>query len=69
MEQLLLTYGLPKKSVSAKVMVYKNMKALVCSPDGNTDFFDIAVGVLQGDIAPYLFIFCVDTLDIHRSYK
>ena len=29
----------------------------LCSPDGDTDFFDIVTGVLQGDIlAPYLFI-------------
>ena len=41
-------------------MLYKNTKAMVHSPDGNTDFFDI-VGVLQADtLAPYLFIICRD---------
>ena len=30
----------------------------VCSPDGDTDFFDIVAGVLQGDT--YLFIVCLD---------
>ena len=31
------------------------------SPDGDTDFFDIVAGVLQGDIlVPYLFIICLD---------
>ena len=37
------------------------MKVKVCSPDGDTDFFDIVAGVLQGDtLAPYLFITCLD---------
>ena len=30
-------------------------------PDGDTDYFDIVAGVLQGDtLAPYLFIICLD---------
>ena len=34
---------------------------MVCSPDGDTDFFDISAGVLQGDtLAPYIFIICLD---------
>ena len=37
------------------------MQVKVCSPDGDTDFFDIVVGVLQGDmLAPYLFIICLE---------
>ena len=33
----------------------------VRSPDGDTEYFDIAAGVLQGDtLAPYLFIICLD---------
>ena len=33
----------------------------VCSPDGDTEYFDIVAGVLQGDtLAPYLFIICLD---------
>ena len=33
----------------------------VRSPDGDTDYFDIVAGVLQGDtLAPYLFIICQD---------
>ena len=31
------------------MMLYKNMKVKVRSPDGDTDFFDIIVGVLQED--------------------
>ena len=31
------------------------------SPDGDTDFFDIVSGILQGDtLAPYIFIFYLD---------
>ena len=34
---------------------------MVRSPDGDTDFFDISAGVLQGDtLAPYIFIICLD---------
>ena len=61
MEQVLLAYSLLRETVIAIMMVYKNMKALVCSPDCDTDFFNIVAGVLQGDtLAPYLFIICLD---------
>ena len=33
----------------------------VHSPDGDTEYFDIVAGVLQGDtLAPFLFIICLD---------
>ena len=39
------------------MMLYKNTKVKVCSPDGDTDYFDIVASVLQGDtLALYLFI-------------
>jgi len=61
MEQILLAYGLPKETVAAIMMLYKDTKAMVRSPDGDTDFFDIAAGVLQGDtLAPYIFVICLD---------
>ena len=42
-------------------MLYKNTNAMVCSPKGDTDFFDIVAGVLQGDtLVPHLFIICLD---------
>ena len=61
MEQILLAYGLPKETVAAITILYKNTKVKVRSPDGDTEYFDIVAGVLQGDtLAPYLFIICLD---------
>ena len=38
-----------------------SLGGLVRSPDGDTEYFDIVAGVLQGDtLAPYLFIICLD---------
>ena len=43
------------------MILYTNTRAIVRSPDGDTPFFDITTGVLQGDnLAPYLFIICLD---------
>ena len=61
MEQILLAYGIPKETVAAITILYRNTKVKVRSPDGDTEYFDIVAGVLQGDtLAPYLFIICVD---------
>ena len=61
MEQILLAYGLPKESIAAMTILYRNTKVKVRSPDGDTENFDIVAGVLQRDmLAPYLFIICVD---------
>ena len=61
MEQILLAYGIPKETVVAITILYRNTKVKVRSPDGDTEYFDIVAGVLQGDtLAPYLFIICVD---------
>ena len=57
MEQILLVYSIPKEKVAAITILYRNTKVKVRSPDGDSDYFDIAAGVLQGDtLAPYLFI-------------
>ena len=61
MEQILIAYGVPKETVNAIMMLYKNTEAMVRSPDGDTEFFSITAGVLQGDtLAPYLFVICLD---------
>ena len=61
MEQILLAYGIPKETVAAIMILYWNTKVKVRSPDGDTDYFDIVAGVLQGDtLSPYLFIICLD---------
>ena len=61
MEQILLAYVRPKETVAVIMILYRNTKMKVCSPDGDTDYFDIVAGVLQGDtLAPYLFIISLD---------
>ena len=61
MEQILLAYGIPKETVAAITILYRNTKVKVRSPDGDREYFDIVAGVLQGDtLAPYLFIICLD---------
>ena len=61
MEQILPAYGIPKETVAAITILYRNTKVKVRSPNGNTDYFDIVAGVLQGDtLAPYLYIICLD---------
>ena len=61
MEQILLAYGQPKETVAAITSLYRNTKVKVCSPDGDTEYFNIVSGVLQGDtLAPYHFIICLD---------
>ena len=61
MEQTLLAYGLPEETVAAIMILYRNTKVKVRSPDGDTYYFDIIEGVIQGDtLAPYLFIICLD---------
>ena len=60
-EQKLLAYGLPKETVAAITILYRNTKVKMRSSDGETEYFDIVAGVLQGDtLAPHLFIICLD---------
>ena len=43
------------------MMLYKNTKVKVRSPEGDRDFFDIVAGVLLGDtLTLYLFVICLD---------
>ena len=56
MEQILLAYSLPEETVAAIMILYRNTKVKVRSPDGDTDYFDIVAGVLLEDtLAQYLY--------------
>ena len=53
--------GIPTQIIKAVNTLYKETEAQVLSPDGDTDFFQIQAGVLQGDtLAPLLFILSLD---------
>ena len=55
--EILRAYGIPNKIVDAISILYKDTMAQVLTPDGDTEFFEILAGVLQGDtLAPFLFI-------------
>ena len=59
--EILKAYGVPSEIVSAVNILYTKTSAQVLSPDGDTEFFEILAGVLQGDtLAPYLFIIALD---------
>ena len=53
------------------MMLYKNMKAMVHSPDSNTNFFNIVTGILQGDtLVPCVYnLPRLRTTNINRSNK
>ena len=53
MEQMLQRYGLPpskRKSVTVIMLLFKNAKALIHSPEGRQTSSTFAAGVLQEDI-------------------
>ena len=47
MEQILLAYGLPKENAAAIIILYRNTKVKVRSPNGDTEYFDIVAGLEQ----------------------
>ena len=42
------------------MVLYRNTKVKVRSPDGDTDYFDIVAGVMQGDILAPLYHLSAD---------
>ena len=59
--EILRAYGVLVKIVDAVNMMYTNTTAQVLSPGGDTGFFEILAGVVQGDtLAPYLFLIALD---------
>ena len=58
--KILDAYGIPDEIIAINAL-YTNTMAQVLSPDGDSGFFEILAGVLQGDtLAPYLFIISLD---------
>ena len=61
MFEILKAYGVPTNLLNTIKATYTNTKAKVMSPDGETDVFEIKMGVLQGDtLAPFLFVIVLD---------
>ena len=59
--KILKAYGVPPRLLQSIETLYANTKAKVLSPDGETDTFDLMMGVLQGDtLAPFLFVIVLD---------
>ena len=60
MKDILIIYGIPTEIVNAILMIFKNTRYMVRSPDGDTSFFDITTGVLHGyKLAPFICIICI----------
>ena len=59
--EILKAYGIPTKIVDAISILYRDTEAQLITPDGDTEFFEILAGVLQGDtLPPFLFIIALD---------
>ena len=59
--KILKAYGVPPNLLATITALYTNTKAKILSPDGETDVFEIMMGVLQGDtLAPFLFVIALD---------
>ena len=53
--------GIPEPTVEAIKSLYINTEATVITPDGETEFFEITAGVLQGNtLAPFIFMIVLD---------
>ena len=49
MKEIILKYGIPEETVCAIMMLYKNTRSMVRSPEEDTPYFEITTGVLKGD--------------------
>ena len=59
--EILKLYGIPDKIISAIKVLYTYTSSTILTPDGETPYFSIKAGILQGDtLAPFLFIILVD---------
>ena len=61
MLKILEAYGIPQELVRSICQLYKGTQARVLTADGETEYFDLMAGVLQGDtLAPYIFVIIID---------
>ena len=61
MVKILRAYGVPPNLLRAIETMYRDTRAKVVTPDGETEEFEIHAGVLQGDtLAPFLFVVALD---------
>ena len=61
MFKILKAYGIPPHILGAIKATYNTLRAKVVSPDGDTEYFNILAGVMQGDtLAPFLFVIVLD---------
>ena len=61
MFSILKAYGIPSHILGAIKATYNPLRVKVVSPDGDTDYFNISAGVMQGDtLAPILFVIVLD---------
>jgi len=61
MMKILKAYGIPQNLLRAIEAMYTNARAVIVTPDGETQEFNIFAGVLQGyTLAAYLFIIVLD---------
>ena len=59
--KILRTYGVQESILAAVRLLCTDTKAKVLSSDGETEFFEILAGVLQGDTrAPYILTIMLD---------
>ena len=47
MKNILSVYGIPTEIVEAIIILYRDTRSMVRSPDGDTPYFEITTGVLQ----------------------
>lgn len=61
MFKILKAYRIPPHILGAIKSTYNSLGTKVFSPDGDTDYFKILAGVMQGDkLAPFLFVIVLD---------
>ena len=69
MIKILNAYDVPPRLLKAIIKLYENTRATIITPDGETEYFQVTTGVLQGDtLAPYLFAIVLDHV-LHQTYS